>query len=152
MNTRPTTSAWYKLVVEKQLKRHFGTSWLNKLTAIHITQLYALLEKAGESARNRQMAGTVLYGALKHAVRMKLISHNPCEDVTRPKVLKKEMRAYDPEQVQKFLETALGDRLYALYVVAVDTGMRQGELFGLQWPDIDFDGCTIQVQRTLEEL
>jgi integrase len=114
--------------------------------------MYNLLEKAGESARARQMAGTVLFGALKQAVRMNLIPHNPCEDATRPRMAKKEMHVYDAEQTLRFLEAAAADRLYAMYVLAIDTGMRQSELFGLQWPDIDFSAGTLQVQRTLEEL
>jgi integrase len=152
LKTNPTTYDRYKLVVEKQLKPYLGAVRLDKLTAFHITQLYASLEKAGESDRARQMAGTVLFGALKYAVKMKLMLHNVCEDATRPKAGKKEMRIYDGDQVQLFLQAAEPDRLHALYVVAIDSGMRQGELFGLQWPDIDFEAGSVQVQRTLEEL
>jgi len=50
------------------------------------------------------------------------------------------------------LEAAKGDRLYALYVVAIGTGMRLGEIFGLQWPDVDLKGRAINVRSTLIEI
>jgi integrase len=152
LRTNPTTLDRYKLVAEKQLKPYIGPVRLDKLTGFHVMQLYAALEKAGESVRAQQMAGTVLFGALKYAVKMKLLLHNPCEDATRPKAAKREMQIYDGDQVQEFLRVASEDRLYALYVLAIDSGCRQGELFGLQWPDIDFEAGSIQIQRTLEEL
>jgi integrase len=53
------------------------------------------------------------------------------------------------EEVRAFFEAAREDRLEALYVLAVTTGLRQGELLGLKWEDVDFDAGKISVQRTL---
>jgi integrase len=152
VKTGATTYDRYKLVVRKQIGPYLGEVRLDKLTKMHIMQLYLRLEKAGESPRMRQMAGTVLYGALRYAVAMGRMVSNPCQDVGRPKVQKREMLVYNAAQVQAFLQAAESDRLYALYVTALESGMRQGELFGLQWPDVDFDGGSLQVQRTLQEL
>jgi integrase len=58
----------------------------------------------------------------------------------------------DLDQSRHFLETAAADRLYAMYAVAMDSGMRQGELYGLQWPDIDFETGHVSVLRSLEEI
>ncbi len=69
-----------------------------------------------------------------------------------PRAHKEEIQPLDPQQVPRFLEAAKTDRLYPLYVLAFDNGMRQGELFGLQWPDFDFDGGSVQVQRSLKEI
>ena len=54
-----------------------------------------------------------------------------------------------PEQVNTLLSAARGDRLEALYVLAIHTGLRQGELLGLKWEDVDLEGGTLQVRRTL---
>jgi len=148
----PSTYDRYKLVVNNLLKPHLGAVRLDKLTTFHVSQLNHILEKVGESPRQRQMAVTVLHTAMREAVRMKFLPANPCTDATRPKVAKREMYVYSPDQVRQFLDVAQQDRLHALYVLAIDTGMRQGELFGLQWPDVDFQAGTVQVQRTLEEL
>ncbi len=62
------------------------------------------------------------------------------------------MTIWNNAETGAFLKAAKAHRLYALYAVAVGTGMRQGELFGLQWADIDFEGCSLSVNRSLEEI
>jgi integrase len=89
---------------------------------------------------------------LKQAVRWNLIPRNPCDAVEPPRVGRKEMTAYTPEQVQQLLKAAEGHRLEALFVLAVTSGLRQGELFGLSWTDIDLDAGSVSVRRQLEEL
>ena len=69
-----------------------------------------------------------------------------------PRVAKKEMKTYTPEQVATLLNAADGHRLGALFVLAVASGMRQGELFGLHWPDFDLEGAVVSVQRGGEEM
>jgi integrase len=61
----------------------------------------------------------------------------------------KEMRPFSPDEARKLLETARGDSLEALYVLAVHTGMRQGELLGLKWEDVDLEGGVVRIRRTL---
>jgi integrase len=62
------------------------------------------------------------------------------------------MQVNDASQVTRFLGAAKEDRLYALYVLALDSGMRQGELVALQWADVDFTAGSVVVQRSLEEI
>ena len=87
--------------------------------------------------------------ALKQAVRWGLVLRNVADDVDPPKVHKKEVRPLSNEQARKLLDTAQGDRLEALYVVAVQSGLRQGELLALRWEDVDLEARTLQVRRTL---
>ena len=152
-SVRESTYDRYKMVVDKQIVPHLGGAHLHKLTPTVIEAFYGDLERAGESPRTRQMAGTVLGTALGHAVYpLKLIDYNPCADVTKPRTAKEEMKVWNPEQVRDFLKAAEADRLYALYVLAVDTGARQGELFALRWDDVDFKGGDLKIQRALSEL
>ncbi len=65
---------------------------------------------------------------------------------------KRQIAPLTSEQVQQLLDAAKDDRLYALYVVAIGTGMRLGEIFGLQWPDVDLKGRAINVRSTLIEI
>jgi integrase len=109
------------------------------------------MEKDGSSPRMRQLAHAVLHRALKQAVKWNLVPRNVCDAVDPPRVSKKEMKVYGPEEVRWLLEVAQGHRLETLFVLAVSTGLRQGELFGLQWEDIDLQTGTIFVQRQLEE-
>jgi integrase len=64
-------------------------------------------------------------------------------------VRREEIHPLTPEQVKQLFEAARGDRLEALYVLAVTTGLRQGELLGLKWDDVDMEARTLQVRRTL---
>lgn len=80
-----------------------------------------------------------------------LIPRNVTEAVKAPRPEKKEIEPLSPEQARVLLATVseAGERFEALYVLAVSTGMRQGELLGLKWEDVDFDAGTLQVRRTL---
>ncbi len=150
--TAPATHARYKAAVENQLKPKIGGLRLTMIRPIHVEQLYRSLDEDGCSARGQQLAGITLGRALKHAVRLRLIAFNPVREVDKPRVPKTELSVWDRSQASTFLQAAAGDRLEALYVVALGVGLRQGELLGLQWPDVDFDAGTLTVRRSLEEL
>jgi integrase len=99
------------------------------------------------------MAGTVLGTALRYAAEIEdLIDGNPAALVRKPRVPKQEMLVWNREQIAAFLKTARSNRLYAIYLLAAVTGMREGELFALKWLDVDWDAGAILVQRSLEEV
>ena len=149
---RRNTHRCYDGVIRNHVSKHLGGISLAKLAPVHVQGLYSAMEKEGASARMRQLAHAVLHRALKQAVRWNLIPRNVCDAVEPPRIDKKEMRVYTPEQVTQLFKAASGDRLEALFVLAVATGLRQGELFGLQWPDFDLEAGTVFVQRQLEEV
>ncbi len=80
---------------------------------------------------------------------MGLVPRNVADDVDAPKVHKEEVHPLTNEQARKLLDTAQGDRLEALYVVAVQSVLRQGELLALRWEDVDLKARALQVRRTL---
>jgi integrase len=90
-----------------------------------------------------------LHKALKQAVADGLLPRNVTEAVKAPKPEKKEIRSLTPEQARAFLMVAAGDRLEAFYVLASTAGMRQGEMLGLRWQDVNFETGTLSVRRTL---
>jgi integrase len=148
----PTTFNRYEQHVRLHINPSIGGVRLNRLTALHVEQLYADMERNKATASERQKVGKTLRQSLRHAVEVNLLPNNPAAKVPLPKVAKREMKVYDGEQVVKFLKAASTDRLYAMYVLALDSGMRQGELFGLQWSVIDFEKGSVSVQRSLEEV
>ena len=91
----------------------------------------------------------VLHKALSQAVRWELIPRNPADNVKVPTPSTKEMRALAADEARRLLEAARDDRLEALYVLAIHTGMRRGELLGLKRDDVDLANETIRVRRTL---
>lgn len=92
-----------------------------------------------------------LQKALTQAVRDDLIPRN-VEAGERPRSSRsrKDVRALSPDQVRALLEAARGERNEALYVVAVHTGLRQGELLGLKWSDVDLDGRRLSIRRAIK--
>jgi integrase len=91
----------------------------------------------------------VLHKVLSQAVKWSLVPRNVTEAATAPRPSPKEMRPLRAEEVRKLLEAAKSDRLDALWVLAVHTGMRQGELLALKWTDVDLEAGKIGVRRTL---
>jgi integrase len=149
---QPKTHLRYEQIVRLRVNPHLGGCKLAKLAPVQVQQLFAALERDGVSARGRQMAGTVLHKALRDAVRLRLIPSNPAAEVEKPRPGRPKMQVYDEAQARALLDAAAGDRLYAMFVLALDTGMRQGELFALEWGDIDFEAGSVLVQRSLEEI
>jgi integrase len=149
---RPTTHARYEQLVRIHLKPILGGVQLGKLQAIHVEGCYGEMERNGATAWTRKMAGTLLTNALRHAVRIKLIAFNPAADVVKARPEEKEMLFLDEQRAKLFLGAATGHRLSALFDLAVGSGMRQGELLGLQWPDIDFDKGLVTVHRSLSQV
>jgi integrase len=105
-----------------------------------------------KSPRLIQMAHAVLRRAVSQAVKLGLIARNVCDAVERPKAQRHEIEPLTVAQAGAFLKAAETDRLYAMYVIAIAGGLRQGELYGLKRDDIDLAGGAVTVRRTLLEL
>ncbi len=139
----------YASIVARHLKPAVGSVKLAKLTPPHVQRLYRAKLDGGLSPTTVQHLHTTLYKALKQAVRWKLIQRNVCEAVTVPRRDSPEMRPLTPEEARRFVYAASGDRLEALWILAISTGMRQGELLGLRWRDVDFQRRVVRINQTL---
>src|SRR5829696_6728615 len=114
----------------------------------YVRGLYREKLDAGLSARSVQYVHATLHKALKQAVADGLIPCNVTDAVKAPRPVKKEIRPLNAEQARILLDTTRGDRLEALYVVAVTVGMREGELLGLNWEHLDLDAGKRPVRRS----
>jgi integrase len=126
-----------------------GKKKLKTLNAADVQRFYRDKLDANLSSATVHKLHVLLHKALKQAERWGLVPRNVADDVDPPKVHKDEVHPLTNEQARKFLETARGDRLEALYVVALQSGLRQGELLALRWEDIDLEARTVQVRRTI---
>jgi integrase len=146
---RPTTYERYEQIVRIHIRPALGAMKLKNLAPVHVRGLYREKLQTGLSARTVQYIHVTLHKALKQAVQDGLIPRNTTEAVKPPQVRREEIRPLSAEQVKVLLETACGDRLEALFVLAIHTGLRQGELLGLKWEDVDLEDGTLRVRRTL---
>jgi len=148
---KATTFERYEQIARHHLKPALGRVKLKALTPAHVRGLYREKLEAGLSARTVRYVHTTLHKALKQAVMDGLIPRNVTGSVKPPQPSREEMCPLTPEQAKLLLQLAheSGDRLEALYVLAIHTGLRQGELLGLKWDDVDLEDGSLQVRRTL---
>ena len=146
---RPTTFERYEQMVRLHIRPVLGQLKLKNLTSTHVRGLYRQKLDAGLAPRTVQYVHVTLHKALEQAIVDGLIPRNVTEAVKPPQVRREEMRPLTAEQVRILFDVGAGDRLEALYVLAVTTGLRQGELLGLKWDDVDLEEGTLRVRRTL---
>jgi integrase len=148
---RQRTYERYESIVRVHLIPSIGRVKLNALTPAHVRGLYREKLDAGHAPRSVLHIHRTLSKALKQAVMDGLIPRNAAVPVKPPRPRREEIRPLNGEQVCTLFEATRGDRLEALYIVAVTTGLRRGELQGLKWEDVDLEAGTLQVRRTLSE-
>lgn len=157
-NLRKTTYESYESFIRLHvIPSEIGRMELHKIRPMHINKLLADKLKSGRAdgkpgglhPRSVKYIHTILHEALKHAVKLEIIPRNVAEAVTPPKEIKPEIQAWTAEQVHAFMEVAADHRLYPLFLLALTTGMRRGELLGLRWKDIDWRRKTLSVRQTL---
>jgi len=143
----------YKRDVYHHIIPELGRRKVKELTPGDIRRLYRKMAESGLKDRSIEYAHTTLRKSLKAAVVDRLINHNPTDGVKplkTPTGAAKESRALEPDQVKALLEATSGSRFQALYVVAIHTGLRRGELLGLKWMDAALEAGTLTVLRSLD--
>lgn len=151
-SVRPKTFQQYTQIVKQYLLPEIGTLKLKDLRPDHIQSFYAAQLRGGKSSRTVLIVHAVLHRALNQALRWGLIGRNPAHAVSRPKFRRKEMKTLTDAQARIFLSAAWGSRHEALYWLAVTTGLREGEILGLKWSDLDWVTKRLKVQRQLQRL
>lgn len=137
---RQNTINGYTNNVEKHIVPHLGHLKLADLRPHHVERWLADMADDGLSDRTRQYAHTVLRAALRHAMNQGIIGHNPAARVASVKLDDPEVHPLTRQQVAALLAAVKGTPDEAFYHVALTFGMRQGELLGLRWADLELDG------------
>jgi integrase len=149
---RQWTFAGYEVHIRLHIKPTLGAIALDELTPLDVQRWMNRKVGEGLSAKSvRYMRGT-LRAALNQAIRWGMISRNVAMLVEPPRGPQYEIRPFDPEEARTFLTGIRGDRLEALYSVALALGLRQGEALGLQWRDVDLDRGLIRVVHQLQRV
>ena len=147
-NCSQRTLDGYKSIVEHHLIPALGNVQLKQLQPATIQGYYG---KACEklSARTVHHQHRVLSQSLKFAVRQGYLGRNPAELVDPPSPVKRIMRTLTQAEVKVLLEMTQDNKYYPVIYTAVSTGLRQAELLGLRWRDIDLDYLSISVSQVL---
>lgn len=129
---------------------NIGSIRLTRLGPQHLQELYAKKLAEGLSPTTVRHLHAVLHHALSQALRWGLLIRNVAQVVSPPRYRVPEFRSLTPDQARQFLENVKDDCLEALYVLALTSGMRQGELLALCWRDVDLEQGAIHVRATLQ--
>jgi len=148
---RPSTFEVHRHMIQPHIMPTLGRLKLKDLTPVHVRCFYREKLNSGLSSATVRKMHSILRKALRQAVLDGLVPRNVCEAVKPPKVERKEIIPLDREQAKALLEAArdASDRLEALYVLAVHTGMREGELLGLKWEDVDLEASVLRLRHAL---
>ena len=160
IKVRPSSHQTYRGYIDNHIAPNIGKIPLEKLSTMDLQKLYRkLMDKGrveriesehqpkGLSAKTVRNINQVISSAMDFAVAQKIISENPCKNVSLPKLEHKEMQTIPAEQLQAFLQEAKSTGVYEMYYIELATGLRRGELLGLKWTDIDWKNGIIKVRR-----
>lgn len=140
----------YTRIYNTYIKKEIGSIKLSDIRAEHLQKFLNKMAVDDYSNNTIELVYCVLSGLFKQAYKNELITKNPFNQITRPKGKKaKERLAFTKEQQSLFMEYAEKSYLCNLFQLAICTGMRNGELSGLLWSDVDFKNRIIHVQHTL---
>lgn len=169
----PTTYKRYCRILETRILPYFEHFYINKIRPTDIMKFYDLLEKDTQLVRKKGNNGSktkkplsgktilehhrLLRAMLHKAVYWQLIVANPAERVQAPKAKKPKRRSYDDEQTKILLENlellSIEDTKYKVAIIlTIFTGVRLGELMGLEWQDVDFKNGIISINRSSQYL
>ncbi|QHT59339.1 site-specific integrase [Paenibacillus lycopersici] len=150
----------YMVNLNTRILSAFGNLQLDQIRPLHIVDFLESLGKEG--SRKDDKAGTLSSGSIQmnhrilknifsRAVEWKVIKDNPAAEVKKPKVVYKEVVPYDEEEIRTMLQALQREPLHwqMMITLALTTGMRRGELLGLEWKHIDWDTGVVDVQQSI---
>ena len=149
---RATTLESYAGIVRLYLVPAIGRIPLARLEPEHVQAMLANLkgQRGQLSDTTTRYVYAVLRIALGRAVKMGRSARNVCTLIDPPAKVRRELRPLAGSELRALLAGVAGDRLEALYLTAAGTGLRQGELLGLSWSDVDLDRGELTVRHTLQ--
>lgn len=149
---RDTTAHQYQLLINKHIIPRIGDVPVKELNLARIERFYREMIEAGVGIRTIRYNHAILHKALAKAVYFGLVLPNPAHEAALPRLRQSEMQILDESQISLFLIASASSKYHALYHLAITTGLREGELFGLRWSDLQWTSGVLHVQRQLQKL
>lgn len=147
----PKSLERYRGLIRHQIEPHLGTILLQKLRPADVDKWLLALGGTGISIRSVRHAHGVLRSALAHAAAIELVERNVCKIISPPKQARTEIEILSADQVANTVRRLDGHPFRTLAVFAIGTGARRGEIAGLCWSDLNLDGATVRIERSIEQ-
>lgn len=156
-NIKPSTRSSYKATIKNHISPRIGALRLESLTTHQIQSFYnSLLDPEihpySLSAKTIKNIHGVLHRSLQQAMFNGYLRSNPSDPCVLPQVIKKKIKPLNDYQIAEFMKAVKGHRYEKMFLTALFTGVRQGELCGLQWECIDFLNGTILIDKQLQSI
>lgn len=145
----PATYQSYEELVRLHIAPELGGTALGDLQPLDVQEWMKRERDSGLSARRVQYAHAVLRAALGQAQDWGMIDQNVAKRARPPRVSTPKVHPYDADEARTLLSAVREHRLGALFTVAISTGLRQGEILGLRWDDLDLEAGQLHVRHTL---
>jgi integrase len=149
-NRKPLTAASYRTHINSHLIPAFGTVRLQALTQEDVQRGMNKLARTLAPKTVNVVFGT-LHSAMRKALALGKIGRDPCFGVELPQNPKQQVVSFENEQTAEFLQVIKTDRFRDVFIIALLTGMRESELLGLCWADVDLEDGLITVRRQLQQ-
>lgn len=142
----------YRSVVRTHLKPAFGKMKMEAVTPTDIQRLYNALQQQEKPLCPKSIKNIhgVLHKALEQAVEVGYLRSNPSDPCRLPRIEKKDIKPLDDVAIKAFMQAVQGHRFEFVYLVTLFTGMRQGEVLGLTWANVDFQNGTMLIGQQLQ--
>ena len=148
---KPLTQSTYAVAIKKHIKPALGGLKLQDIRGGHIQKFYNDMQDAGFSPKTISNVGGIINKALEDARKEGLVAANACQNATLPKRVKKEITPLSDAEIPLFLDAIENDPLKNAFAVALFAGLREGELLGLSWDNVDFEKHTLHIAQQLQK-
>ncbi len=149
MDLRLSTWENYQINIKTHIIPALGHIYLRDIKPGDIQRLYNKMRKDKKAPATIRKCHQIIQSCLNQAEKNKIISWNPAKSTTLPKLDQKEVRALTLEEMDRFLGHLENDRWGTAFLCLLGTGLREGELLGLRWKDVNLEEGTIKVVQGL---
>lgn len=150
---KANTRASYRTAIDKHIVPQLGQIRLKDLEPIDIKEWLLRASEMESGGRAIQAAFNVLRSALSYAVvELKILPESPCSHLAKPKHRRRDIVPFEVAEANAILKATAGSRWHAFFSLALGLGLRQGELFGLEWSAVDLRTKRIHVRKQLVEV
>ena len=151
-SVKPSTVSSYQTTIKNHIKPSIGAIKLESLSVHDIQEFYNSRADAGLSPKTVKNIHGVLHKALQQAMLNGIIRNNPSDACVLPRIQKKAISPLNEEQITLFIKAIKGHRYEKMFLTALFTGIREGEVCGLQWNCVDFDNGKLLIDKQLQSL
>nr|DAG40360.1 MAG TPA: Integrase [Caudoviricetes sp.] len=146
----PLSRSKYDAEIKNHIIPALGALQLDAVSGLHVQSFYNSLTKAGLSGKTVSGIASILRKSFNTAIKQKLMQSNPCLTAELPRIEKPEINPLTDEEIPRFLAAIAGHPLEHAFAIALFTGMREGELLGLSWEQVDFASRKITINQQLQ--